>query len=1177
MPQNIFNLYSASIFGDHPLSLWNLDDDFSFISLIGASPIWTITNGASSSAQLIKTKPGETVGVADSEIIVQSFNGSASSMILKTQLFNGKNDIDITKYTACISSFIYSDNDNISKIRIGFQYINPSTSVLTSVYTEYQNFVSETWLKVQHTQDIVDEIDGSTGNGINFYPYIEVIYKNNPTNRLISLYNFSVGQWSEEYNSETTGAVPLYLNQISASNIFQNIIGGIYSSSPQNIKLVPIDTYSIDDTDNGYYLIENNKMLSTNTKLPMVFGSGNITEIYHSNYGNPSIIFPGKGFLHSLGKYKELTLEFWLKINPDIGTDFKILGQLASDDGLYVRNGFLKLKIGPYEKSYFVGKWYRPMLINITYSQNSISLMINGEKVIEILLNPINITFPSNLLYNTDWLAFYSHEFITKFEIDCIAIYPYIVSEQVAKKKFVLAQGVGKSDEIVNRFGGSLTNIDFSFANYSNTVSYPSTVNWNSGIYSNIDLNSKFLSLPVYEKPSINYIGEDLSIFSTTRFSRSWGGVAKSLWSLWKQSLWKAISLARESEPLYDNSFGQTDSELIKHITFRPTTLYNNVYGSLNFKSLNIIKDPVASIFAMFSITQTELSNAISDNNINELTLIHFRNSATGDIFKIYIDPNTSQIIYKFNSTIIGTPIPLTINTLETKFIVGIDIEKVFKSYSQIIRNFFLNPQNILLSVGGYEKNMFTGKIYKVTFNNKFFNLKDLSNIFQDDGLVDFASANSELSNGFEEYIGNYTLLFRKTNDSMIMDIGVTGYWEDSIPLSSLGTFTKDADGTTTKYTLDMMQFNIDCPSPPYSSQSVSVNSKINIDSFATIKRYDDISLINYIDYTNTKELTSERVVDFEESNINVDNTKFRIIDNSIIFAPKTLVDFNESYITIHLEIKSDGVLTDPINLNRMSLSSLAYDEISLYELGSPNGNKLYPFVRSSYSYSNKIKNPFIFYKDSMPYLYLTDDSGVFSLPYNAVDSSATLVRGITMPINLKKDSTFSLHGIQCWIAFNKNYEFDSQIKIMSIILKNTDRINFYLIPTDNKRRAKIVAKLSTITGETDYTNIKFYQNGILLENQYLKPLSWSMLTFSFNTPLDYSNFIGQTEIYPGIILNNFGIYQSSIENKVDDIFESHLGLSNIVAQDESQLYINSDDVDLYTGFQWSFFSGKPV
>jgi hypothetical protein len=44
-----------------------------------------------------------------------------------------------------------------------------------------------------------------------------------------------------------------------------------------------------------------------------------------------------------------------------------------------------------------------------------------------------------------------------------------------------------------------------------------------------------------------------------------------------------------------------------------------------------------------------------------------------------------------------------------------------------------------------------------------------------------------------------------------------------------------------------------------------------------------------------------------------------------------------------------------------------------------------------------------------------------------------------------------------------------------------------------------------------------------------------------------------------------------------DDIFESYLGLSNVVAQDSSTLGINSDGLDLFTDIRWSNFSGKPV
>jgi hypothetical protein len=143
--------------------------------------------------------------------------------------------------------------------------------------------------------------------------------------------------------------------------------------------------------------------------------------------------------------------------------------------------------------------------------------------------------------------------------------------------------------------------------------------------------------------------------------------------------------------------------------------------------------------------------------------------------------------------------------------------------------------------------------------------------------------------------------------------------------------------------------------------------------------------------------------------------------------------------------------------------------------------------------------------------------------------------------------------------------------------LSNGNRIHIKLVPTDNGKRAKIQAYMSTPLGETIYENINYYQNGILLENQYIRPLAWSFITFDFPAPLNYNNFIGQIEIHPGIVFNNLAVYEGNIDKKVDDIFESHLGLSNIVAQDESTFFINSNDIDIFTDIQWSLFSGKPV
>ena len=89
--------------------------------------------------------------------------------------------------------------------------------------------------------------------------------------------------------------------------------------------------------------------------------------------------------------------------------------------------------------------------------------------------------------------------------------------------------------------------------------------------------------------------------------------------------------------------------------------------------------------------------------------------------------------------------------------------------------------------------------------------------------------------------------------------------------------------------------------------------------------------------------------------------------------------------------------------------------------------------------------------------------------------------------------------------------------------------------------------------------------------------MSWSLITFSFPTPLASDSYIGQIEIYQGCIFNNISMYEASIDKKIDDIFESHLGLSSIVAQDESTLFINSESTNIYTDIKWTTFIGKPV
>jgi hypothetical protein len=1153
MTQNIFNLYSANVFAEHPTGLWSLDEDFSFISLVSGSPSWSIVNGTSASvANPPPTKPQETVGVSDIELDLESFQASASIMTLTTQPFVVPTDIDPEKPTVCIHTFIYSYDANITKCEIGFE----SASVRYS--TVYENLPVEDWSRVLHTMDLPE-----SGT---IYPFVELTFDS--TEKTISFYKFSVGQWSEQYNHESTGIVPDPLSSISASAALQSSIGGVWASNPEKIRVYVADNYGFAKRNDGYYVIEENKMLAINSKLPMVFGSGDITEVKPSPSGGPSLVFPGKGFFHQNGKFQDLTAEFWLKINPQVTGQKKIFGPVSSDDGLYVEDRYLTIKLGPYEKSYFIHKWYRPMLIDIRYNPISFSLLINGDLVLQENILPRDVGLPDSFSFNDDWVAFYGHEEIPQFEIDCFAIYPYNVLDQAAKRKYIYGQGVVASDQVTQKFGGESLTIDFPFAKYTKNIIYPDMSKWFSGFYSNIDAQSKYIGLPSYAVAEFAYVGNDLTPFNLDRSRRTWFGLkSTSNWSQWIISQWRKVSQSREIDPEYDNYFLQPNSNEKFFIKLKPTPGYQNLYGSLVFNSMNPITEPVNSILGVFSISDAELL----ETDENEMMLMHFKNTINNNILKIVLN-KSGKIQYVYNATIIKEQ-PFTFTSSDKEFVVGIKIDDFNKTYATIIRNFFSNQQNVKLNIGGVNRNTFPGKIYRVVFNNSFFTRKDMTSYYSSDGVAIYN--NAPINQNIFKYIGNYTMVLKKTNESIMVDVGVAGYWEDSIPFSSFAAFVESTRGGRVLYDVDMLQFNIDYPAPI--TNKANFDTQDNIKTFVSIQSFEDVGGISYLNYNVTKPLGSNRYVNFDTVQTNINNTKFRVVDGTVIFPPQKIISFDKAYLTIHIEMSVDGVYSKQTQVQQLSLSSLAFDESRLYAISSSTGNKLYPFTRQGKIYSGKTKNPFLIQKESAPYLYLTGDSGIQVLPYPDIENfnPNNFFRGFSIPINQSKKEDYILHGFHAWMFYNKNTQFEQRELMFSLLYLNK-QYNFYLEPEFGNKRAKVVVYENTITGEELTNDFDTYENGIK-KQVYVYPQSWILFTAKLRPTANLSNIVGQFEISPGILIKNFTAYEIPIDKRVDDIFESHLGLSNIVAQDSSILSINSEGLNVFSDIRWTTFAGKPV
>jgi len=1192
----VSNLYASRVFAEHPLALWSLDDSNYFKTVLTASNYyltnWDILDSNGEWDPIFADPNNNPFPDGNRAVLVKTSSASVTTVQINASPIY-MSDLDQSKDSICIATWLYQYGALVEQFEVGFIYT--SGSVDTSESSIVTSLGSGPWQSIRHTSLLPESFDYIT-------PFIKVNYFEETGSEeefKVMFNNTSVAQWSEEYLYQGVGIVEEELG----NQIIKDIL-------PQTgFKVYPLDAYGFQDQDTAYAIINDNKLLAKNTNLSMIYGSNNITSIEGSNVENlPSLIFPGKGFLNQSGKYKNLTVEFWLRVNPNTNLTTKIFGPISSKDGIYVDNEYLTLNIGKYSKSYFIGKWYRPMLLDIRYGLSLITVLINGDVVIELEVNLDELDFPYE---SYDWLGFYGHEYIKPFDIDCISIYPYLVPDQMAKRRFIYAQAVLPAESITSGFNGESYYIDFPFARYSSVINYPDMNPWNSGYFNNLEPNSKYLGFKNYASPELRFVGEAQTI-TTTIESQGWSEYDYYTWYEILSESWQDISISNENavNNIYiDNFLIQSGSA--PFFTLKPNLGYADINASIEFDNINPIQNKVASLHGVFQ-TAAELPNTGSPE-----VLMYFYNALNSNIFKVTID--VSGLKYVYNNEVIKT---ISVDE-SSDFIAGIDIDKLRISYPDTLGNFFANPQNVSLSLLGHGESTYSWRMYQFTFNNVFFNDKDTYNLFDSEG---FALTDVSLSN--IEYIGNYTVKPILGPNYLNLDVSCAGYWEDSMPLSYFGKEVISASGL--KYLdLDTIQFNIDIPTQILTNPSASVyNTSDLVKTYITLQHIDNAGKIPYSNYVNIQEIGFNRVLDFDNTT-DVIETKFEVVDGTIIIPPKELVDFKDYYITMHIEAKVEGISNKSLQIRKMLLSSLVTDEKKFTEISSRSGNKIYPISRYNRTYSFKDKNPFVVSAETTPYLYLTGNSGIGLLPYNSQAE-----RAISMPINKTKKSSYYLGGIQFWMMYNKDITINSTQKIarVSTIDKTYD---FFLEPIDNGKRG-IIKAYDVETGyisdilNAEIGDIKFYQDGYLIKNPIINPLQWTAIIAVFGVDIQSPSTSGTLELYEGSLYNNIAIYEKpqfasnyttgsrnwqetrftelvtetetiTVENQWEDwivstwadiyaptelfrfaidgenIIRSYSGISGVVVEDNANVLINSDGADIFTDVVWETSLVKPV
>jgi hypothetical protein len=1156
---NPSNLYAEKVFAEHPTGLWALDDKADYISLISEadrvlsnSAKWNITGGTVSAYPESVDEPftGSYVGKITA---TPTSNDSASVIMISKETEETKNLQDLNKYlkTFSVGGYFYSESSYISGFEIGYQYDDTTSGQTITHLKNYDTIINNSWVFISETFDTPpDDTKIRLVFKINFLGGSE-------TEDVFLVNGLTFGQWSEEFASTSLGVSPI---DISDKNIAITTQDAIVAKC-----------YGLQELD-GYYLVSDNMLKAKNVGVPMVYGTSGLTAIY-PNENDPSLIIPGVGLLNESGKFRQYTLEAWIRINSYSSERKRIIGPIASSDGIYVDGPSIGLRINNEYKTYYVGEWTRPMLVHMKIGEDLASLLINGQEVISLTYSTESLLLPTMTSQgkDQDWIGFYAHEDISPIELDCVGIYPYLVSSSVAKRRFVFGQGVDIPENINTSYSGTSVFIDYSFADYTANYSYPNIGSWAQGFSDNMGVSKGTLFALSHPLPQI------------------------------------VLSSGTKEELFLDCKTAQTPGTK-EFFSFKPDSSWNLVSGYLFFENFDFLNTPVSGFYGCFELPES--SSSVQ-------TLFRIEKENTKDYFLIQLLNN--QISYKISSSgteeTIYTPLLAVPGEMAD---VGLDIPTFVSKFGNPASNFFGSLSDLRMYVGGNKdgQSTFKGKIYKVGFCTKYnfqkirglFNEigvpiwnEDLFAVYQNnqliniDGGIDTTSmppyggltdtVNGGISGGpvvileedsLVDHIASYTLLPEIVFDEYKLAVSTNAYWEDQLPLTYFAESVIDKRGDQ-YFDLDFIQFNIDYPIP---SKTIAIETEPEEWTYAelseqygtpvqrTYTSLDNYLFTGYNDYEDLKNKISKEYkydtdesllksyVTFQYTELGANQTsfyftkterpsrdgvlvpgadwmttKYEVVNNMIIYPP-TGVDFNDLSIVTHLEVNLKNSERNNTIIKKLSYASQALNESDASPIGTRFGTDIYPYTKSGIYYDFKKNNPFSIYTGSSPYLYLTKDSGI----QLKGKFDPLINRGLLIPINESRAEGFKVIAMQMAVRFDGDYFPYAPTQIFEIQSQDS-YIKFYMVACDpTGRRAKIYA-LDARTGLVQ-DGIGFYWNGKIVKEPIITLQEWGFLGINFLSSLNFSFFEGAVRLTGPLLFNSISYYQSTNLQEVQNISE---------------------------------------
>ena len=869
----------------------------------------------------------------------------------------------------------------------------------------------------------------------------------------------------------------LYANKVYKENpsvlwtLDENMpTSGTLSALPASINLdglygVEAEVYGFSD-DFGYYVSTSSSpsdLLVFNDAIPIVRGAQNSTSIY-SGDGTPALVIPAKGFMHDFGKNKNITVEFWTKIiSNENTTERKIFGPINSTDGLYVNGPFLTLKVANAVGSHYVGQWGRPMLINISYTNEKISLIVNGAPVLLLDFDIDYATF--NTEPEDNWLAFFAYDSIPVISLDCISIYPYGVSNKQAKLHFIYGQAVEEPESKSTEVSDVPILIDYQMSKTAGNHNYPDHSVWSDGYVRNLSINNRQLSAITIEKPEISFNIE---------------GTSKSDWLYTNKINNELVNRSTKFLRMKPRKYDDEASGVTEFIDEYWTENSNFFFEGLRVGSRRAEGFYLVGVADRYIASKSEVIVDILDELKNRFSIIINYPSAGGQTATIQYVYNGSAILYSFTVT------------TNQDFSIGLNIQDFIDSVNNDeVEQFFSNAEDLSVFFGGASdySSTFSGSIYSFGFLTSLD--IDLIDAYvsggSNGGLVSggqgapagwSSDGPGVFSNGVLEKnivrlkttICGVTVKPTMTFDVYDIDVSSNGYWADIIPLKVL------SKEVSNQYSVDYLQLNIDFPEFSNTSNSVvrSYISFLNVDDTDTMySNMYDVSIAANGIITTTNWATQ----------------RYEFVNGDIVRIPPIGSVDSELSIKIEIEIVAKDIFRNPIKMRRLEIASHAFS--GEQEIGTKSGKDIYGVGSNCFVKLDK---------SSTPYMYFSKNSGIKLLDSTNTFNGASFIR---VPINEFNSAGYYLSVLQ--FAFRSDFAFTNTTNYDIIKMVLPEEKNYDIYATGQSNGTANIS-IDTILNNDNITNntVTVLVNG--KSSATIKPFEWSIVTIGFLSPLNFGN-----------------------------------------------------------------------